>query len=80
MKSPLEMPAIRVPVRVTTVVGMRAFRPLNETAILESLHYQVRHLPERALWMGRYRVEDMRLLAWRLKNVDLPNWQKTRGK
>lgn len=76
----IRLPPARIPVKITNLLGVRPFRPLNETAILESFVHRVRYLPQSTLWATRHRIEHVQGVAWRLKNVDLPYWQKVRAK
>lgn len=71
------IPPVRVPVAVTAKLGMPPFRRLNETVILEAAYYRIRYLPQSTVWKVRHRTDRIRLVAWRMKNVDLPYWKKT---
>lgn len=76
----VRLPPARIPVKVTNLLGVKAFRPLNETAHVEAFIRRVRYLPQSTVWKTRHRIEHVRGVAWRIKHVDLPYWQKTRGK
>lgn len=68
---------LRVPVKMTTAVGVRSFRPLNETAFVEAAYHRVRNLPVRTVWQTRHRADRALLTAWKMKNVNLPYWRKS---
>ena len=75
----LDLP-IRLPVKVTSALGLRAFRPLNETVHVQALFWKVRYLPQSSVWKVRHRVDDIRMTAWRIKNVEVLYWKKTHGR